>query len=139
MFKLKSFIFDKALIVAADVYYHYFYLITQIAVYHRVSYVFSYCSTPPINTLECIGGCAGSVEMHANCTESNSIENWADFEGETIFDIRNSTSIRIDLRSVLWIYISCNSDFSISFKYGKMIICLIIIFKLTKTNLTMLN
>uniref|UniRef100_K1PWB0 Fibropellin-1 n=1 Tax=Magallana gigas TaxID=29159 RepID=K1PWB0_MAGGI len=70
----------------------------KILVSHRVSYVFSSCSSPPINTLQCFNGCTGSVVMHANCTESNSIDNWADFLGETIFDINNLTSAPIDLR-----------------------------------------
>lgn len=99
------------------------FFISQILVRHRVSYVYSYCSNPPANTLDCISGCTGSMVMIANCTESNSAENWADFEGETIFDIKNSTSSPINFRSVLWIYILCNqnSGFSIYFKYGKMI------------------
>nr|XP_034311989.1 fibropellin-1-like isoform X4 [Crassostrea gigas] len=71
---------------------------SQILVSHRVSYVFSYCSSPQSITLNCFNGCTGSVVMHANCTESNSIDNWADFLGETVFDINNSTSAPIDLR-----------------------------------------
>ncbi|XP_065940012.1 protein crumbs-like isoform X2 [Magallana gigas] len=65
---------------------------TQILVSHRVSYVFSYCSNPETATLQCFSGCTGSVIMNANCTESNSTENWADFEGVTKFDITNQTT-----------------------------------------------
>lgn len=72
----------------------------QILVRHRVTYVNSYCSNPPTNTLDCINGCTGSVVTNANCTESNLAENQADIEGETIFDIRNSTSSPLGLRLV---------------------------------------
>lgn len=103
LFILTSTIFDKPLIVVVDFYSNIFFLffISQILVRHRVSYVYSYCSNPPANTLDCISGCTGSMVMIANCTESNSAENWADFEGETIFDIKNSTSSPINFRSVL--------------------------------------
>lgn len=72
----------------------------QILVRHRLTYVYSYCSNPQNNTLECISGCTGSVVTNANCTESNSAENWADFEGETIFDIRHATSSHLGFRFV---------------------------------------
>lgn len=71
---------------------------TQILVRHLFSYVYSYCSNPQTNTLDCIDGCTGSVILNANCTESNSAENWANFEGETIFDTRNSTPSPLSLR-----------------------------------------
>lgn len=84
-----------------EFYYKVFFLIfVQILVRHLFSYVYSYCSNPPTNTLDCIDGCTGSVILNANCTESNSAENWADIEGETIFDIRNSTSSPLGLRLV---------------------------------------
>lgn len=76
------------------------FLFFQILVRHRLTYVYSYCSNPQNNTLECISGCTGSVVTNANCTESNSAENWADFEGETIFDIRHATSSHLGLRFV---------------------------------------
>lgn len=107
-FKFISTVFeDHRLLVWINICLLFFFIfqISQILVRHRVSYVYSHCSNPltNINTLGCFGGCTGSVVMHANCTESNSIDNWADFLGETIFDIKSSTpsSTPIDLRLVI--------------------------------------
>lgn len=76
------------------------FLFFQILVRHRLTYVYSDCSNPQNNTVECISGCTGIVITNANCTESNLAENWADFEGETIFDIRHATSSHLGLRFV---------------------------------------
>lgn len=78
---------------------------TVILVSHRVSYVYIHCSNPETNALQCFNGCTGSVIMNANCTESNSTENWADLEGITKFDITNQTSTSVVLRfySSAWI------------------------------------
>lgn len=71
---------------------------TEILINHRVSYVNSYCSTAERNdTLQCKSGCYGNFILASNCTRNSSLENWADFEGVTTFNITNKTSTTLEL------------------------------------------
>lgn len=73
----------------------------QILINHRVSYVNSYCSTAERNdTLQCKSGCYGNFILASNCTRNSSLENWADFEGVTTFNITNKTSTTLELMFV---------------------------------------